>query len=379
MLYKERNKTMISIKHKYVKEMVMVILITIIIILAPPEIKAEIGEFQIIDSNKMTDELSMLASVTKVNYEKIKTLQGKTSFEEMVIYRGAYAADLVKRHAGITIKEPNEIAELSEGKCEFKVDFVKNLFFKYMKLIKPMEYFDIDNGISYQSVEGSSEMKKIITEKYEIESYPYTKKRDGTILSRAADKRARKHSEIITDDSDPRISFNLVIPVWELLLQFSEGLRSFNKGDINSFYNVVIEKAQTIKGITYRIQFTEPGASHPFETFVLDGEKGFNPTYIEVKNDEGIIISIIKTDFIKIEDIFLPSKRHVIQYDGNDGRLRREYKSTFTNLKVNMNLPENTFSIKNLGLSDGDTFKDSVEGKQYRYQDANLIPIKESE
>lgn len=365
-----------SSKHTFYEKIAIgVLAIESIFCLVRPATGADTGGFQKIDPNKVPDELAMLAAVTKANYEKIKTLQGKVSFEDMIIYRGAYAADLLKRHAGVTVKEPNELADRAEGTTEFKIDMKKNLLFRYMNWPKPNEFIDFDQGVIYPSLSGSMERTKIITGEYEIESYPDRKKKDGTILGRIARKQLRKQPQIITDDTDPRIGFNIGRPVWELLSQFSEGLRSYQKGDVNIFYDVVLEKEQTAKGVNYRMQFAKPGASYPFDKFILDGEKGFNPTYIEVKNDRGITISEITIDFNKIDGIFLPSQRHVLQYDGTDGRLRREAKSTFSEMKVNMALPENTFSLNNLGLCNGDKFVDDIKGKEYKYQDANLVPI----
>ena len=371
---------MMLTKYNFYKKIVVgVLVITVIFTLVRPAIGADSVGFQKVDPNKVPDELAMLAAVTKANYEKIKTLQGKVTFEDTIIYRGAYAADLLKRHAGIkSVKEPNEIAQRAEGTTEFKIDLGKNLLFKSMNWPKSTEFIDFDKNVIYPSLSGSMERTGIITGEYEIESSPYTKKKDGTILSRMANKRLRRQPEIITDDTDPRIGFNIGRPVWELLSQFSEKLRSYQKGDINIFYDVVLEKEQTAKAVNYRVQFAKPGASYPFEKFILDGEKGFNPTYIEVKNDTGITISEITTDFIKIDGIFLPSERHVLQYDGTDGRLRRESKSIFSDIKVNIALPENTFSLNNLGLRNGDKFIDKIEDKKYRYQDANLVSIEDA-
>jgi hypothetical protein len=364
---------MLAKHNSYEKIAVKFLTIMIIFGLARPVISADTVEFQKVDSNKISDELAMLAAATRANYDKIKTLRGKVTFEDMIIYRGAYAADLVKRHAGITIKEPNELAQRAEGAVEFKVDLKKNLLFKSMYWPKPTEFIDFDDNATYPSLSGAMEETKTVADKYEIVSYPYTQKKDGTILTRVAHKRLRQQPGIITDDSDPRKGFNIGRPVWELLSQFSDGLRSYNQGTINSFYGVVLEKAQTAKGVTYRMQMAKPGASQFFERFILDGEKGFNPTYIEVKNDNGVTISEITTDFSKIDGIFLPSKRHVIQYDGTDGRLRRDATSTFSDMKVNIALPENTFSLNNLGLKNGDKFIDKIAGKEYKYTDANLV------
>jgi hypothetical protein len=347
--------------------------ITIIFGLAHLVMGTDAIEFQKVDSNKVPEELAMLAAVTKANYDNIKTLQGKMSFEDMVIYRGAYAADLVKQHAGIAVKEPNELVQRAEGTVEFKVDLRKNLLFKSMYWPKPTEFIDFDGNATYPSLSGAMEQTKTVADKYEIESYPYTQKKDGTVLTRVAHKRLRRQPGMIIDDSDPRIAFNIGRPVWELLTQFSDGLRSYNQGTISSFYDVVLEKAQTAQGVTYRTQWAKPGASQFFEKFILDGEKGFNPTYIEVKNDNGITVSEITTDFNKIDGIFLPSKRRVIQYDGTDGCLRRDATSTFSDMKVNVVLPENTFLLTNLGLKNGDKFINEIESKEYKYQDANLV------
>jgi len=366
----------------YEKIAIGVLAIASIFSLVRPATGADTGGFQEIDPNKVPDELAMLAAVTKDNYEKIKTWQGKVSFESMGIYRGAYAADLVKRHADITIKEPNELAQRAEGTVEFKIDLKNNLLFRYMNRSKPQEYIDLDTGLTYTSLEGSLEMTKIIASEYEIESFPYIFKKDGTILSRGARKKLRKQeAQIITDESDPRHCFSIGQPAWVSLSKMSEYVRNYNKdpngtvgGMSNSaFSSVDLEKAQTAKGVTYRIKFTVPGEG--YEEITFDGAKGFNPTYIEVKNGKGIKISEITTDWIKIQGIFLPAEKQVLQYDGDDGRLRRQAKSTFSDMQVNMALPENTFSLNNLGLKNGDKFIDKIEGKEYRYLDANLVPI----
>jgi hypothetical protein len=375
---------MISAKNNSYKKIAAgVLAITIIFSLVLPAIGNDAVKFKRVDQNKVPDELAMLAAVTRANYEKIKTWQGRISFEDMIIYRGSYAADLLKQHAGIkSIKEPNELADKVEGMFEFKIDMEKNLLFRSMNRPKPTEYIDIDKGSTYMSLEGSLERAKIIAGEYEIESCPDRRKKDGTILHRIARKRPRRQSQIITDDFDPRSCFNTGKPAWEFLSEFAEGVRRYNKdpngavGNMpNSFFSsVVLEKAQTAKGITYRVKLTIPGAVE--EKFTFDGEKGFNPTYVEVKNDKGIKISEITRDFIKIQDIFLPAKQRVVQYDGTDGRLRRKAESTFSDMQVNKVLPESTFSHKNLSLKNGDKFVDEIENKEYTYQDANLVPVK---
>lgn len=368
---------MVTVNSSCKKMTIVALVIMAILSFVNPVIGDNIGTFQKIDPNKIPDVLAMLAATTYENYEKIKTLKGQVSFEDMIIYRGVYAADRLKQKAGITIKEPNKLADISEGISEFKLDLKKNILFKNVKWPNPDNFIDFNSNAIYPSLSGAKERTNIITNEYELESYPYTMEKDGTVLSRIAEKRKLNKSGIIKDESDPRICFAIGRPVWELLSQFSSGLRNYYRGDVNVFYDVVLEKKQTAKGSSYRVQLKNPGATQPFEVFVLDGEKGFNPTYIEVINDNGVKISEITTDFNEINGIFLPIQRQVLQYDGNDGLLRRQSDSTFRDLQVNISFPENTFSINNLGLKNGEKFVDKIAGKEYKYQDANFVPIAE--
>ena len=361
--------------------------ITIIFCLIYPAIGNDAIKFQRIAPDKVPDELAKLADVTKANYEKIKTWQGKVASESSYFYyRGEKTADLLRRHAGIkSIAEPNELTMTGKSAMEFNIDMKNNLLFRYQNRSKPIEYIDTEKGVTYTSLEESSESTRIIAGEYEIKSYPYTMKKDGTILSRRVRKQPRRQSQIITDDSDPRYCYSIGKPVWVLLSEFSEGIRRYNKdpngavGTLpnSAFGGVVLEKAKTAKGVTYLMKFTIPGASLPDEEkFIFDGEKGFNPVYVEVKTDKGIKISEITRDFIEVQGIFLPAKQQVLQYDRSDGRLRRMAESTFSDMKVNMELPDKIFSYKNLGLKNGDEFIDEIEKKEYTYQDANLVPVK---
>lgn len=367
---------MMSAKHNFYGKIVVALVVLTIFGLIHLSVSADTIEFQKVDQDKIPDELAMIAAVTKDNYEKIKTWQGKISFEDMIIYRGAYAADLVKQSAGVTIKEPNELAARAEGTRDFKIDLGKNLSFRFMNRPTPMEYINLDTELTYSSSSDSYQQKEITTGEYEIESSPYTKKKDGTITSWLAEKKIR-YPEQDLDESDPRFCFSIGRMPWVLLPIMSEGVRRYNKdpngsnanGPNSAFSSISLEKAQTEKGTIYRLLINST-----FEMkYTFDEKNGFNPTHIEAKNAKGIKISEGDIDWVKIQDIYLPAERRVTQYDGKDGRLRRNVTSTFGEMKVNMALPENTFSLNNLGLRDGDKFVDSIEGKEYKYEDANLV------
>jgi len=370
-----------SAKHNFYRKITGGILVLLTIFgLIQPAVGADAIKFQKVDQGKIPDELEMLVSATRANYEKIKTWQGKISSESTYFYyEGKYAADLVKQQAGITIKEPNSLARTGESTTEFKIDLGKNILFKNQKRSSPIDYINPDTETTYTSLDKSSETSKIIASEYEIESSPYTKKKDGTITSWLAEKKIR-YPEQDLDESDPRFCFSIGRMPWVLLPMISEGVRRYNKdpngiegkkGPNSAFSGVILEKAQTEKGAIYRVLINSS-----FEMqYTFEEKNGFNPTHIESKNAKGIKISEGDIDWVKIQDIFLPAERRVTQYDGKDGRLRREVKLTFSDMQVNMPLSENTFSINNLGLKNGDKFVDKIANKEYKYQDANLIEV----
>jgi translation initiation factor IF-1 len=368
---------MISAKHNFYGKITWGVSVLLIIFsLIHPSVSADTIEFQKVDQDKIPDELAMIADITKYNYEKIKTWQGKISSESTYFYDGKGAADLVKQSAGVTIKEPNELATIGKGTSEFKIDMGKNILFKSMNRSAPVEYVNLDTELIYLSSSDSYQKKKVITGEYEIESSPYTFKKDGTITSCLAEKKIR-YPEQDFDESDPRHCFSIGKMPWVLLPIMSEGVRRYNKdpngsnanGPNSAFSSISLEKAQTEKGTIYRLLINST-----FEMkYTFDEKNGFNPTHIEAKNAKGIKISEGDIDWVKIQDIYLPAERRVTQYDGKDGRLRRQATSTYSDMQVNMPLSENTFSINNLGLKNGDKFIDKIAGKEYKYEDANLV------
>ncbi|MCK5225966.1 MAG: hypothetical protein KAQ89_04550 [Planctomycetes bacterium] len=179
-----------------------------------------------------------------------------------------------------------------------------------------------------------------------------------------------------TTGSDPRESFNVGSPVWLLLSQLSQSLRQKREGV--ETYDVILEEGKTAENkLVYHIQMFMPGQSYPILKFILKEDAGFNPTYIEARRN-GLLISRVTTDFVKIDGIFLPSKRQEMQYD--ESGLRRDSQRTINNTQINAQLPDKTFSIDNCGLEDGDSFVDEINNKSYIYKgEGKLVEIKKEE
>jgi hypothetical protein len=330
--------------------------------------------------------LAKLSLASLANYEKINTWQGKITSESMMIYRGGPAAHVLEIDANIPAierqtsisKDAKDVVRRGAGEIEFKIDFTNNRSFRYVKQSRPSEYDIFATGQSFTSLSGTSEKTKIITSEFEIESQPVRWKKDGTVLQRMAKKQLISKSQALRDTLDPRICFYTGSPAWELLSLLSGECRKHNQGDVNNAYTIDLEEAPPASA--YIIRLMRPGHTQWFEEFVFDGAKGMNPTHIEVKNDSGLTISRIDTDFHKMNGVFLPSKRHVRQYDGTDGNLRRDVEWNFSDVKVNTPLPKNTFSLDNLGLHDGDKYVDETTKKKYIYKgNGKIVEINEAD
>ena len=64
-------------------------------------------------------------------------------------------------------------------------------------------------------------------------------------------------------------------------------------------------------------------------------------------------------------------------FKGENADIASGRECCFTNLQLNQDVPEETFSYTNLGLEEGDMFSDKIKNKEYRYEVATkqLKPV----
>jgi hypothetical protein len=79
------------------------------------------------------------------------------------------------------------------------------------------------------------------------------------------------------------------------------------------------------------------------------------------------------SEFVKIQDVFLPKKWTILQYF-QDGSLIHKVDCIIEDQQINVPIPDDIFSA-NSYLRNGDKFIDNIAHKEYKYQDANLVFI----
>ena len=345
-------------------------LIVLVIVFALSYISQASGtEYREVDPNEIPGKLAELASVTKANYEKIKTWKGKITVHYVWVSRGGVAAEDLKEFAGVEpAEEPNELHDIADYTIEFKIDLEKDRFFSYSDRPEAMIYWNPENDTTYKSLSGPSQDIEIVTQEYQICISPFRMTKDHVVLERIA----RKERPIPTARSDPRKVFKIGKPIW---LAFSQLSQSLQMTGIETFGVVLKEKTEG-GNVTYRLEVSDPGKKQPFHILVLSGEAGFNPTYIESRED-GLVLTRKTLEFTEIEGIYLPSKWNVSQYYPSDGGLMREVVRTIDNMQINVPIPDSTFSERSY-LREGEKLIDHTNNKkEFIFEDGKLVEFEQ--
>ena len=93
----------------------------------------------------------------------------------------------------------------------------------------------------------------------------------------------------------------------------------------------------------------------------------------EALNTNTEILQTLDITYESIDGICVPKTVHYVTFRSSDLKKSFDSKITFTKSILNVPIPAETFKYKNLGLKEGDVFKDEIQKKKYKYQNANLI------
>ncbi len=323
-------------------------------------------DFQRIDPNDVWNELEFLSFQIKANFDKIKTWKGKISYQKASFYRGKKATHMLEEFAEVkSITDPNELGIVAIGTTEFKLDLEKKLLYRFRNR-DSLEFLNFDSGKLHESPRNVKHQRTIInTPEYEIKCVPKAFKKDGTITRKMARKYVGRKFPGFYSEEDPRTFFYILISPWE---QFSNLIKLHDlylEGAADSFMEVKLEKSQVGESTIYCVQIIDPESGEVGEKIVLDSSKGFNVISVQ-QWYKGKVLSKITRDFAKIDGVYLPINEDKLQYD-REGLLRHDENFTLSEMQINTVISEETFSIHNLGLKDGDGYLDETKGKEYKY------------
>jgi hypothetical protein len=358
---------------------VVILLISFSILDAKASDANTTSEFKPVDPNRIPEILTMISEQVRSNYEKIKTWQGETDVETDFIDEGTEAERIFKERTNSTGEIPKVVKEHKETGHQFAADIEKDFLYSNLYQKIPPVYTDSESGRNL----GTKSLRpwftfSITTPEYSISSMPGTFHGNSIVVRRAVKETRQKGSTCTSGMPpayDPRETFTTAGgKVWEsfpLILQYINEHGKYSFGG----YDLKVEESTSGNITKYRIVIPNKAISgeYHFLTKIFSSEAGFNMTSFEVVTEEGKVLLEWKWDYDLIDGVYLPKVTSQRNFTRKDGKLDYEKRRTFKNQKVNKPIPAETFTYKNLGLKDGDEFIDKIAGKEYRYQDANLV------
>ena len=321
--------------------------------------------------------LLRLSNIARDNFDKINTWEGAFAFEKSLYKYDDNAIKLLERYMEKKdiIGTPKAIKKVHEGTVLFKLDPKNDKLYTSLERPKSIWLQDIDSGQVYETKTGSFEEIMIKIPSYTIQSYDCKKTLDDIVLERMADK--NKRSQFSGYGIDPRESFNVAYPIWELLSMFSQ---SSLKDGYGAEIVAIKEGISSKLGFVYKMELAYFTPQEKAGYVMLFPENsGFNVADVTLYKDEKIFSQII-TEYKEIAGVgaYVPYVVHIMAYDSKGEKLRSETKRTFSITRINEPIPAETFSDENCGLREGDILVDHTDNeKRFVLKDGKFVEFEE--
>lgn len=367
-----------------VKDLTMKLNVCIALILSAYGLAVAQSEtFQVVEPEKIPEILRTIANQTKANFGQIHTWQGELEFSRYSIDRGENAKSTFEIMTDAVGPSPNEVAELTENTVIFKCDLDKELFYSKRSREAPSRYFDSADGRDLGTKSIPSCSSQIVTKKYRYSAEPVAMREEVVVERKAVKDRMDADCPSCNKGRQPvylpTYIFDIDSQVWERYSDFVNIIKE--KGEY-VFDGLALKVEQrTLSGdVQYRVH--EPFKLSGFVIIngwlinTFSANAGYNIISAERISADGKLMQRKSMEYQKVNSVYVPIRDTEDNYDfKRDFSLRVHTETVFKNVRINDAIPAETFTYKNLGLKDGDKFNDKIEGKEYRYQDANLVPI----
>jgi len=332
--------------------------------------------------------LELVVLCTKANYEEIAFWKGKMNIHEEIHFWGADAAE--KSHAVDTnsiAKYSKHICEIDNVLSEFAIDMRNNKIYSSVEPDVQYKAVDLDQYVPIRKNVRSPKVKTILSPDYYMWFMP-DEKFSQKVRSLRAEKTAfiesSENENVKAFDREPREFFNSGgenVKLWDTLLKIRGRIDDRIKESIAGYPHIEISSLETDKGVKYRIITTWKGGENYEIKYIrhyleVDESVSFNAIKTERTNSDGIKTNSNEYTYEKIGEIYLPKNIKKEQYNLK-GEPVFTSEITIDTTGLNTPLPEDTFTIKNLGVEEGTLVTDKINNTEFRYSEGNLVPISE--
>ncbi|MFA5240521.1 MAG: hypothetical protein WC476_12560 [Phycisphaerae bacterium] len=338
-------------------------------------------DFKPVEPEKIPGILRTISEQSKQNFEKIHTWQGELEVLRHSIDKGENAKKTFETLTDAVSPRPDKIDELTSSRIIFKCDLEKGLSYSKVSREAPTLYFDPADGRDLGTKSVSRCESRIMTNGYRLSAEPIARKK-GDVVERRATK------EKIDDDYSslrvqpvylPTYIFDVRSQVWHIYPRIAEIIEKEGKYEVDGLAPKVEQK--TVSGdLQYRVQIpfrlNSFGINNVWVTKIFSANAVYNMISSErITADGEKLIQQKSVEYQKIKSICVPIGHIEDTYDFQDFTLQSHEERIFNNVRINEPISAETFTYKNLGLEDGDTFVDKIKDKEYKYKEAKLVEI----
>ncbi|MFA5239627.1 MAG: hypothetical protein WC476_07990 [Phycisphaerae bacterium] len=348
-------------------------------------------DFKAVEAEKIPEILRTISEQSKQNFEKIHTWQGELESSRRFIDKGEQAKKTFEIMTDAVGSTPNEVAEFTSSRIIFKCDLDKGISYSKRSREEPTRYFDTTDGRDLGTKSTVSCSSQIVNNEYQISTRPVRLNMNEEIIKREAvkekidgDKAPCETCEGLQSAYLPTYVFDIRNQVWHLYPIIAGKIEE--KGEyIFDGLTPKVEQRTVSGDLQYRVhmplRLNSFGIKYLWRIKTFSANTGYNMISLEmITADGGKLMQQENIEYQKINDVYVPVKRMKNTYDySRDFSLRSQEEQVFKNVRINEPIPDETFTYKNLGLKDGDTFVDKIEDKEYKYKEAKLVEIEKKD
>lgn len=335
------------------------------------------------------DVLEMIAFRAKANYEEIYSWQGRMNILETSHYYGQNAAE---KSFAVDInsiaRDSQHICEIATTTADFALDPRNGKLYSNVEPNVKYKAIDLDQFVPVRKNTSCPRTKTILTAERYIWCMP-DKKFAPNLRSLPVQKmvfiESSQNKNVKGFVRDPRIFFESSgedgKKLWETLLRIRSNIEERINTRVAGYPHIEISSLNTDKGIRYHILTTWKGGENYAIKYIrslleVDESVGFNAIKTETTNPDGVKTVSKQYSYENFNGIYVP-KTVRKEINNNKGEPTFSSEITIETISINKPLPEDTFSIKKLGVEEDTIVSDNIKKAEFRFSKGNLVPISE--
>lgn len=331
--------------------------------------------------------LRMLAEQIKGNYEKIQTWSGTFRFDDQILIRSQKLLDEINaKSPGGPYRLP--LHQLASGGGEFTLDVKSDSLHSTFVLDGPSQFYEADTGrLIPTPMFGNVDHRSIVTPNEYLSFRPnqnyrrlkdFDKQPGNEIRSRAAfrDPPSEAANQCWGYIIDPRGYFGLVRPPWE---EFGLYIGTLQEKDperrrrLDVDNRIKVWRSAGGQRSLYKTAIGGQVGAPVTQTYILDGNLGYNAVRWQQHNSEGKLEQRYLWDYELVEDVRVFKQVQLTEWIPDTEEIRFRRTLSFDSVHVNDLVSPATFAPRNLGLKEGERLADHVNKQILIQKDGQMV------